>query len=70
MKCCGSNMCLVMNGTDIKHFDGGINFLQLELNFAETLKERRGFLIKEMIDDGACLFRAVCKYIRIINKNI
>jgi len=32
---------------------------QLERTFAEALKSARGFYVKEMVQDGACLFRAV-----------
>ncbi|OQV24327.1 OTU domain-containing protein 5-A [Hypsibius exemplaris] len=32
---------------------------QKEVNFARLLKEKRGFVIKNMKEDGACLFRAV-----------
>jgi len=37
----------------------GINFEELELEFVRALKQVRGFYIKEMVQDGACLFRAV-----------
>ena len=33
--------------------------LQKEEIFEVELKERRGFIIKKMVPDGACLFRAV-----------
>jgi len=36
---------------------------QKELWFEQTLKEKRGFIIKRMGEDGACLFRSVGKYI-------
>ena len=45
----------------LKVYEFMVLFFQLELNFARALKERRGFLIKEMAEDGACLFRAVGK---------
>jgi hypothetical protein len=32
---------------------------QLERHFEKALKEKRGFIIKKMGEDGACLFRAV-----------
>lgn len=34
-------------------------FLQLEAWFEKTLKEKKGWDIKKMGEDGACLFRAV-----------
>ena len=34
---------------------------QKEELFEVQLKERRGFIIKKMVPDGACLFRAVGK---------
>ena len=36
--------------------------LQNELRFEQALKEKRGFIIKRMGEDGACLFRSVGKY--------
>ena len=36
-------------------------YLQLEVDFVGALKDVRGFYIKEMVEDGACLFRAVGK---------
>ena len=40
--------------------------VQLERWFEATLKEKRGFHIKPMGEDGACMFRAVgrCRIIR------
>lgn len=35
---------------------------QLERRFEQALKEKRGFVIKKMGEDGACLFRAVGKH--------
>jgi hypothetical protein len=32
---------------------------QDEIHFEKELKEKRGFIIKKMSEDGACLFRAV-----------
>lgn len=37
-------------------------FLQLEQWFEQALKENKGFIIKKMGEDGACLFRAVGKF--------
>ena len=37
-------------------------FLQLEKWFENAIKEKKGFTIKKMGEDGACLFRAVGKY--------
>jgi len=31
------------------------------MRFARALKEKKGFVIKPVQEDGACLFRAVCK---------
>jgi hypothetical protein len=31
------------------------------MRFARALKEKKGFVIKPIQEDGACLFRAVCK---------
>jgi len=36
---------------------------QKECWFEQALKEKRGFVIKRMGEDGACLFRSVGKYI-------
>jgi hypothetical protein len=33
------------------------------MRFARALKEKKGFVIKPVQEDGACLFRAVCKKI-------
>ena len=33
--------------------------LQVEAWFEQTMKEKRGLLIKKMGEDGACMFRAV-----------
>jgi hypothetical protein len=30
------------------------------MRFARALKEKKGFVIKPVQEDGACLFRAVC----------
>ena len=38
-----------------------ISYFQKEEIFERELKERRGFVIKKMVPDGACLFRAVGK---------
>jgi len=40
------------------------------MRFARALKEKKGFVIKPVQEDGACLFRAVCKYISSILINI
>lgn len=32
------------------------------MRFARALKEKKGFVIKPIQEDGACLFRAVCTY--------
>ncbi|KAL8620417.1 hypothetical protein ACOMHN_055498 [Nucella lapillus] len=37
--------------------------LQVELGFEQALKEKKGFTIKKMGEDGACLFRAVADQI-------
>lgn len=34
----------------------------MERWFETQLKEKRGYIIKQMGEDGACLFRAVGKY--------
>jgi len=41
-----------------------MNFLcqQKEHWFEQALQEKRGFIIKRMGEDGACLFRSVGKY--------
>lgn len=36
---------------------------QLEAWFEKTLKEKKGWVIKKMGEDGACLFRAVGMFI-------
>lgn len=42
------------------------NFLcQLESTFRKTIKEKKGFIIKPIKEDGACLFRAVGKMVSI-----
>lgn len=33
------------------------------MRFGRALKEKKGFVIKPIQEDGACLFRAVCTYI-------
>ncbi|CAF1193160.1 unnamed protein product [Rotaria sordida] len=35
------------------------NLNELEMHFAKTLKEKKGFIIKPVQEDGACLFRAI-----------
>ncbi len=32
------------------------------MRFVRALKEKKGFVIKPVQEDGACLFRAICKY--------
>ncbi len=39
------------------------------MRFARALKEKKGFVIKPVQEDGACLFRAVCKGIKSLQKN-
>ena len=36
-----------------------LDFLKMERQFEQALKEKKGFVIKKMAQDGACLFRAV-----------
>lgn len=43
----------------IKRLHQGMDFRKLETEFEEKLKKIRGFIIKPMEEDGACLFRAV-----------
>jgi len=33
--------------------------IKVERQFEQALKEKKGFVIKKMAQDGACLFRAV-----------
>lgn len=33
--------------------------VKMERNFEKILKEKKGFVIKKTVEDGACLFRAV-----------
>jgi hypothetical protein len=40
-----------------------INIQELEENFRRSLKEKKGFIIRPMKEDGACLFRAVADQI-------
>lgn len=37
-------------------------FIKVERQFEQALKEKKGFIIKKMAQDGACLFRAVGTY--------
>lgn len=34
-------------------------FVKVERQFEQALKEKKGFIVKKMGQDGACLFRAV-----------
>jgi len=43
-----------------------VGLFQLEKWFEEAIKEKRGFSIKKMGEDGACLFRAVGKSLVVI----
>lgn len=43
----------------LQHLHRGVDFKTLEREFEEKLKKVRGFIIKPMAEDGACLFRAV-----------
>nr|CAB3264602.1 OTU domain-containing protein 5 [Phallusia mammillata] len=43
----------------LRQLNKDVDFEELERTFAETLKNVRGFYVKEMVEDGACLFRAV-----------
>lgn len=45
--------------TRLKRLNTGIDFKKVEAEFEENLKKKRGFTIKPMGEDGACLFRAV-----------
>lgn len=40
------------------------------MHFARALKEKKGFIIKPVQEDGACLFRAVCKYYKQKQTNL
>ena len=53
------NRQAVVNKSDLViHAD---NIDELEAKFRRILKEKKGFIIKPMKEDGACLFRAVGK---------
>ncbi|CAF0952930.1 unnamed protein product [Rotaria magnacalcarata] len=43
--------------TSVKYDTNNLN--ELEMRFARALKEKKGFVIKAVQEDGACLFRAV-----------
>ncbi|CAF3043021.1 unnamed protein product [Rotaria sp. Silwood2] len=43
--------------TTIKYDRNNLN--ELEMRFEKTLKEKKGFIIKPVQEDGACLFRAI-----------
>ncbi|CAF4524325.1 unnamed protein product [Rotaria sp. Silwood1] len=43
--------------TTIKYDRNNLN--ELEMHFEKTLKEKKGFIIKPVQEDGACLFRAI-----------
>ncbi|CAF0830515.1 unnamed protein product [Rotaria sordida] len=43
--------------TTVKYDRNNLN--ELEMRFARALKEKKGFVIKSVQEDGACLFRAV-----------
>ncbi|XP_078486555.1 uncharacterized protein LOC100187208 [Ciona intestinalis] len=47
----------------LRRLHQGVNFEELETKFAQALKEVRGFVIKETVEDGACLFRAVAEQV-------
>lgn len=36
--------------------------IQIEQTFERTLKEKKGYIIKPVKEDGACLFRAIGNY--------
>lgn len=40
--------------------------LKMERQFEQALKEKKGFIIKRMGEDGACLFRSVGKFSSIL----
>lgn len=44
-------------------FKDAEKFSELETTFRRTIKEKKGFIIKQMKEDGACLFRAVADQI-------
>lgn len=41
----------------------GVDFKEVEEEFEAKLKKVRGFIIKPMLEDGACLFRAVAEQV-------
>lgn len=47
----------------LKRLNKGIDFKKVEEEFEEKLKKERGFTIKAMGEDGACLFRAVADHV-------
>ncbi|MBN3323593.1 OTU5A protein, partial [Atractosteus spatula] len=57
--------CLVSGGCDepssifLLSFQASFSFSQQEHRFEKALGEKKGFVIKKMKEDGACLFRAV-----------
>ncbi|CAK8682933.1 OTU domain-containing protein 5-A-like [Clavelina lepadiformis] len=59
----GNNSDDEHDATRLRHLNQGVDFEELEIKFARALKEIRGFHIKEMVEDGACLFRAVAEQV-------
>lgn len=37
--------------------------MKMERQFEQALKDKKGFIIKKMAQDGACLFRAVADHV-------
>ena len=57
--------CLVPvlhNGLFRNHLMALISSLKVEKQFEKILKEKKGFVIKKTVEDGACLFRAVGRF--------
>lgn len=55
-------MCLLCNAFSRRYRIGvnGFRFSsKVEKHFEKILKEKKGFVIKKTVEDGACLFRAV-----------
>lgn len=59
-------MCLLCNAFSRRYRTGvnGFRFSsKVEKHFEKILKEKKGFVIKKTVEDGACLFRAVGRFL-------
>ena len=53
---------MLYNGHSGVNLTAFMSSFKVEKQFEKILKEKKGFVIKKTVEDGACLFRAVGRF--------